>query len=281
MAGLDEADRKYVEGIEEAAGTPDWKQQKRQRSATPAEDNSLEGQLDTTEKAGGVASEALQEAERKTVVLPEALVMLANRLDALLLGLLRGFLLAGLVGVVVDYLQRINRVDEAYLPLPIPSSLVTSLSPLPVQFPMPPASRQSRADALAWLVRRGDTFVYLASDPAAAEAIPYQLPRLPRGRCPLDVLHVGEDDPLITDEFIFEGLWNNRAAFVMDSAIRAESLLTSFYELLSDRRQTRARVRQTVHIVWDLNIPLADMLHEDVIRLVGATGMCIREITRA
>ncbi len=278
MAGLDEADRKYVESSEEA-GTPGWKQQKQKRSAMPADDNSLESQLDTTEKAGGVESGELEQKDEKGVVLPEPVVMLANRLDALLLGLLRCFLLAGLVGVVLDYLQRINRVDEAYLPLPIPSSFVSSLSPLPVLCPMPPVSCRSKADDLAWLVRRGDTFVYLTSDPAAAAALPHQLPRLPRGRCPLDVLHVGTDDPLITDEFIFETVWYNRAAVVIESAERAETLLPTFYELLDQRRQTRARVRQTVHIVWDLDVPLADMLHDEFIRLVGICGMSLREMS--
>jgi len=91
------------------------------------------------------------------------------------------------------------------------------------------------------------------------------------------VLHVQADDPLVDDEFIFEALWYNRAAFVIDSAIRAEAFLTSSYERLVDRRQTRARVSQTVHIVWNLDVPMADMLHEDVIRLIGAAGMSLRE----
>jgi len=277
MAGLDEADRKYIETIDESV-TPEWKQQKRQRSATPAEDDSLEAQLDTTEKAGGVASGELEQKDEKGVVLPEKMVMLANRLDGLNIKLIRWFLLAGIVVLVVDYLQRFNRAEEAYLPLPFPSALVNSLAPLPVVCTIPSSHRRSQIEDLAWLVRRGDSFIFLTTDTAVAAAIPDQMPRFPRGRCPVDVLHVKADDPLINDEFIFEGLWYNRAAFVIDSAIRAESFLTGLYERLVDRRQTRARVRQTVHIVWALDVPLADMLHEDVIRLAGAAGMSLREM---
>lgn len=276
VAGLEEADRKYIESIDETVA-PEWKKQKQQRSSTPADDSSLEAQLDTTEKPDGVDSGKVMQVGTAPVVLPEKQVMLANRLDGLNLQLIRWLLLAGLVVIVVDYLQRFNRAEDAYLPLPLPSSLANSLSPLPVVNTISPSHRRTRIEELAWLARRGDSFIYLTTDTAVAAAIPDQLPRLPCGMCPFDVLHVQEDDPLITDDFIFEGLWYNRAAFVIDSTIRAESLLTSFYELLSARRQTRARVRQTVHIVWDLDVPVADMLHEDVIRLIGAAGMSLRE----
>lgn len=277
MAGLDEADRKYIESIDETV-TPAWKQQKRQRSAAQADDGSLEGQLDTTEKAGGLDSGELEQKEEKAIMLPENVVMLANRLDGLNLKMIRWLLLTGVLVVVVDYLQRVNRVEEAYLPLPLPSALANNLSPLPVLTSIPPSARRAWVDELAWLVRRGDTFIFLTTDTSLAASIPDQMPRLPRGRCLFDVLHVQANDPLITDEFIFDGLWYNRAAFVIDSAIRAESLLTGFYELLSARRQTRARVRQTVHIVWDLDASPGDMLHEEIIRLAGAAGMSLREM---
>ncbi len=276
MAGLDEADRKYIESIDETIA-PDWKQQKRQRSSTPADDGSLEAQLDTTEKAEGLDSGELAQKDKKTVVLPANRVMLANRLDSLNLSIIRWLLLGGLGLLVVDYLQRFNRVEEAYLPLPLPSSLVNGLTPLPVVCPLPPSQQRTPAEELGWLVRRGDTFIFLTTDAAAAAAIPEQMPRLPREKRPFEVLHVQADDPLVDDEFIFEALWYNRAAFVIDSAIRAESFLTGLYERLVERRQTLARVGQTVHIVWDLDVPLADMLHEDVIRLVGAAGMSLRE----
>lgn len=274
MAGLDEADRKYIESIDETVA-PAWKQRKRQRSGVPAVDDSLEGQLDTTEKAGGVDSGGLEKREREAVVLPEKSVRLANRLDGLNLSIIRWLLLAGLIVIVVDYLQRANRGDEAYLPLPLPSALVNSLTPLPVVYAIPPSRRRTRVEELEWLVRRGDTFVFLTTD---TEAIPERMPRLPRGKRPFDVLHVQPDDPLVDDEFIFEALWYNRAAFVVDSAARAESLLTNFYEKLAERHQTRAHVRQTVHIVWGLDVPPDDMLHEDAIHLIGAAGMSLREM---
>ena len=276
MGGLDEADRKYIESMTDEVA-PAWKQQKQQRSTAPADDGSLVSQLDTTEKAGGMETDELAKGEKVPIILPEKQKLLADRLDGLNLKLIRWLLLAGIVVVVVDYLQRANRIDEAYWPLPLPSSLVNGLTPLPVVCTLPASHPRTPAEELAWLVRRGDTFVYLTSDAAAAAAIPEQLPRLPRKKRPFNVLHVQADDPLVDDEFIFEALWYNRAAFVIDSAIRAEAFLTSSYERLVDRRQTRARVSQTVHIVWNLDVPMADMLHEDVIRLIGAAGMSLRE----
>ncbi len=277
MGGLDAADRKYIQGTD-ASAEPQWKQQKKQRSSSPAVDDSLEGQLDTTRKVTGADSVALGGKAKGVVILPAKMVALANRLDGLNLLIIRWVLLSGIVFVVVDYLGRVNRLDEAYFPLPLPSALVNGLTPIPVVNVALAAHPRTCVEDLASLVRRGDTFVLLTDNPAMAAAIPEQLPRLPLGKWPFQVLHVGADDSLLDDSFIFEGIWYNRAAFVIDSAIRAESFLTSLYEQLVERHQTRARVRQTVHIVWNLDTPLADMLHEDVIKLVGAAGMSLREV---
>ncbi len=278
MGGLDDADRKYIESMTEDT-TPAWKQQKQERSTMAAEEESLDAQLDTSEQAGGVEGETLRQETREAVVLPERMVRLANRLDGLNLKWIRFLLLAGLVGVVVDYLQRANRVEDAYFPLPLPSKAPHSFTPLPVVCQLPASHPRTMIAELAWLVRRGETFVYLTGDAQHAEVVPEQLPRLPGHACMLDVLQVADQDALLDDTFVFEGVWYNRAAFVIGSIDRAESFLTTLYDKLMEYRSTRARVRQTVHIVWDLENALHDALQEDVINLLGTAGFSIRDVS--
>jgi len=295
MAGLDDADRKYMESMTNAA-VPEWKQQKQTRSTERAADNSLEAQLDTTEKQEGMEGVVLEDVGKAPVVLPEKVVMLAHRLDGWNLKLIRWLVLAGLLAVVVDYLQRYNRVDEAYLPLPLPSLVPNGFTPLPGVCALPAAHARTAVEELEWLVRRGDTFVYLTANTVTAATIPetlYRLPlphkyipsrlakRLPPGIAPLDVLHVQADDSLLDDTFVFEALWYNRAAFVIDSTDRAESFLQCLSGKLVERSQTRASVRQTVHIVWDLDVRMADVLPADVLRLAERAGFSLREIGRA
>ncbi len=278
MAGLDDEDRRHIERMTEDV-VPAWRREKRTRSTTRAVDDSLEAQLDTPQAAVGVDAGALSEPLRKSVVLPENAVMLARRLDGLNRKWLRWLLLAGLGLVVLDYLQRVNRSGEAYLPLPLPSSLVNGLTPQPVVCDLPLSHRRSPVGELEWLVRRGDTFVFLTTNAAAANAIPEHMARLPCGLHAFDVLRVAADDRLLDDAFLFEALWYRRAAFVIDSAIRAESFLASLCERLRERRQTRARVAQTVHVVWNLDVPMADRLTEESIRLMGEAGFSLRELT--
>ena len=60
------------------------------------------------------------------------------------------------------------------------------------------------------------------------------------------------------DDFVFETLWYGRNSFVIDSPDRAERLLARFVELLADRRRTRAKVQQAVHVVWDLETSISE-----------------------
>ena len=81
-----------------------------------------------------------------------------------------------------------------------------------------------------------------------------------RFRGSVDILRIIPTAEKPDDTFIFESLWYGRASFVVDSAERAEKLIARFVELLRERRATRARVDQTVHIVWDMDKPMPDAL---------------------
>jgi hypothetical protein len=273
---MDEADLKYMETIKEG-GEPAWKQAKKKRSGS-APDDSLEAAIGAGEENGQGAPDVSGNAGEDGPLLMLAKDRdRANWLDGVNLLLIRLLILAALVIVVADYLSRANRYAEAYLPLPLPSSWVNGLTPLPAVMARPSPARRTMGEELAWLTRRGDAFVCLTGDPAAAAAVPGRLARLPRGKWPVDVLHVEADDGPVDDVFVFEGLWYNRASFVIASAARAERFLASAVDLLRRRKETGARVKQTVHVVWEVGKPMPAALRAELVALAGATGWAVME----
>lgn len=275
-AGMDDAEKKYLEHVGGEQAVPAWKQQKKTRSSA-REDGSLEGMLELgAEEEGGMDAGALVEEETvDPILMSDKDKGLANRLDGANLNVIRWLLLIGVGLVVLDYLRRANVYEEAYWPLPLPSALVNSQTPVPVVWALPVSARRSVPQELAWLSRRGDAFVYLTDDTGAADVLPEQMCRLPRGRCPVDVLRVKDGDALVDDTFIFEALWYNRASFVVDSVARAEALLEHVVEELRGRKETRARVRQTVHIVWDVSCPMPEALRAELVALARVTGLSL------
>lgn len=282
--GMDSADMKYMEKINEAA-EPAWKKVKKQRSGGAEADDSVEAAIEGQKAPAGDAPAAGPESKgveegggRPPVLMVEKDKALANRLDALNLAMVRLLVLLGVVILVVDYLRRANRYGEAYLPLPLPGAWMNALTPLPAFVARPEPARRSVAAELAWLTRRGDVFAYLTSDPAAAAAVPGRLARLPRGRWPVEVLHVAEDDGLADDTFMFETLWYHRASFVMNSVERADAFLESVVRLLRRRMEKRAKVRQAVHIVWDMGRPVPDSMRAELEPLARVTGWSLMEV---
>jgi hypothetical protein len=80
----------------------------------------------------------------------------------------------------------------------------------------------------------------------------------------------------VDDAFVFETLWFNRASFVVPAA-RSERFLASVVELLRRRKETGARVKQTVHVVWDAGRPMPAELRAELVALAGATGWAVVE----
>lgn len=258
-AGLDESDIKYLGKIEEEAAeekTPEWKRQKKARGTAGSTDDSLEARLDSGDDApaGVDAGEADPEAVRQPIVVSEAEFATAHSVDRLTLAWARLLVLAGIAIVGIDWLRRVNNYERAYLPLPLPSRLVDAARPLPAIVVRPRPPRRPIAEEMAWLLRRGDSFVYLAASSAVGDDVLAKLAGYEtRRRRPVQILRAGPNGDACSDRFIFESLWYGRCSFVVDDPTGAERLVKNFYIFLKERQATRARALQTVHVVWDLS----------------------------
>ncbi len=89
------------------------------------------------------------------------------------------------------------------------------------------------------------------------------------------MIDLGEAKDAVSDDLVFESLWYRRGAFITDSLERTERLLNRFVELLRERRNTRAKVRQTVHLVWDRSSPIPDPLKEKLTRYADSAGISL------
>lgn len=268
-AGMDQDDLKYMDRINQS-GTPAWKKEKKGRSSAGADDGSIEAAVGGGNAIGAADSEMIDGmVEESPVVMLEEDLAMAHRLDALNLKIIYFLIALGIVMVVVDYLKRANIHGKASFPLPVPSAWLNSLTPLP-----PVVERPGRAE-LSRLAKRGDSFVYLTDDKDSATKIPESFSRLSLRRKKVDVLRADGAQGVIDDDFIFETVWFGRSSFVVDSAARSEQLMQRFLELLAKRKQTRARVKQSVHVVWDLKTPMPEAQKQQFALLAKATGFSL------
>lgn len=270
-AGMDEADLKYLEGGD--AGTPDWKKQKRQRGSGDAADDSLEGMIGAKEDTEGVKADAVTEKEREPAALMSSGdLAIANHLDRWNLDVTFALAVLSLLVLVHDYLRRANIYQEASLPLPIPCGLRDSVTPMPAVVTRPEPPRREIPDELAWLLKRGESFVYFAEDHAAADGVMARLEPLVARSREADLIRIGSGGDEVSDEFVFEALWHGRASFVIDESARVDGLLDCFVRMLDERRTTRARAMRDFHLVWDRSQPVPASLHDKLIHRLQQTG---------
>ena len=262
QGGMDAADIEYLNSFN-AEQTPEWKKAKKQRSEG-AVDDSLEAQIGATEEQQGVESETLDEEDSvESILMSDKDKLVADRLDAANLAMIRVLLGLGLINLVFDYLKRANVYNEAYFPLPVPSSWVDSFTPREAVVFRPETPRRSLFDELQFSARRGEPFVYLTDDAEAASRAATTAYRFPFRCGPLEVLVVEDANELMDDEFVFETLWYGRNSFVVNSEERAEQMMEHFLERMQERCSTRARTRHTVNVVWDVAKPVStDVLHQ-------------------
>ncbi len=273
-AGLDEADLKYMDKLDSQA-EPEWKKAKKTRGSEEPQTGDVDDLVGGENAIAGVKAETLEKQEEKPpILMSEAHMALAHRLDQLNLSAIKVMILLAVIMLLVDYLGRANVYALAILPLPLPSAWLAAVTPVPPVVQRPRQPRRTVSDELAWLVKRGDCFVYLTDDASSAQAIPASLPRLGKTSRPVEVLRV-QESRLIDDTFVFEALWYGRACFVVDSADRATALMRHLIDSLNKRKAARAQVRQTVHIVWDLARPLSAQEQQDIERLAKATGFSL------
>jgi hypothetical protein len=272
-AGMDEADLKYMEKLGKP-GEPAWKKGKRERAGDSADGDDLESAIGADSKREELDSGALEgTVGEEPITMSMKDLDMANRLDFFNLRAIKILILLGIAMVIVDYLRRANAYREAYLPLPLPSGWLNSLTPQEAVFVRPEPARRSVPQELAWMAKRGDAFLYLTDDPKKAAQLPEALPRIGKMCAKMDLLHLSEE--ALGDGFVFESLWFGRSSFTVDSAARAKGMLASFLKILTERRETRSRVAQTVHIVWDLDEPVPENLHDGFATLGRDAGLSL------
>ncbi len=250
-AGMDDADRKYLESLDESKD-PAWKNQKKSRGGAGEESADLDDMIAGEEPTKSLSTDAIPEEKATSVpiIMSEPHVATAQRLNTINLNLSFYSILLGIIIFVLDYLARANSYSRASFPLPLPASWRNAFTPLPVIVARPEKPRRNLTEELAHLARRGDAFICFTKD---ATALPETLPTLGNSSRPIDILRV--DSERISDTFVFESLWYRRSCFVVDSPQRIQTLFAGILKQLELRHIARARTRRNVHIVWNLDQP--------------------------
>ena len=262
-AGLDDEDLENLDNIREEL-TPDWKREKKKRSA------STEGS-----EGEGMDTAAIEEsAETEPIVMLEADLMRANHFDYWNLQISKWCMGLGLLIILYDYIRRHNRYESAYFPLKIPSALANLVTPYPSVVDRSSKPRRSVPDELVWLTKRGDPFVYFSSNSANTKEVDEALVSFfGKKKNSLQIIKTGTS--AFTDNFAFESWWFGRSSVIIESKERSESMIGSFLDLLEGRSSTRARVRQTAHLVWDLDSPIPNEIKNRLEQLAARTGFSL------
>jgi len=275
VAGMDESDRKYMEKVNQPS-VPKWMKEKKNRSKDRKSDDSVEGKIGASVAREGIDIDSVDAvAESAPVMMVAAELKMANQLDGINLKVIRIMILIAVGLIISDYFRRINVYQEAYCPLPLPSYLVNGLTPLKPVMERPEPARRGIVEDLLWIIKRGDSFLYLGSDQYVINKIPKSATRFAGIFKPVDIIRVSAEENGVNDDFVFESLWYRRGSFVVDSAARAEQLMERFLELMRKRKATRAKVRQSVHILWDLDTPIDEAMLREFVKLGGATGISL------
>jgi len=283
VGGMDDGDRAYyLDGTgkgkkvaqEGVTDVPAWKRQKQTRVHAGPE-NSLEGAIGALDGTGGVDTSAVEEGQVKPIIMSAEDKDMANRLDAANLQIIRILIAAGLIYLLYDYLSRFNSYREAYLPLPLPAGLVNSVTPLPAIQTRSPKPRRSIVKELAFIARRGESFLYLTDSPEKADAVPPNMRKWPLGRRRVEILPVDFEGVEVSSDFVFDALWSGSCSFTVGSREDAEDLLEDFVELLEDRKLNRARAPRNVQVVWDMAEGPGDLLKRNMEILGPATGFSL------
>lgn len=268
IAGLDQEDMKYFESFTESEDgeEPAWRQNKVERT-TDSDDEEDSG--------GGLESDALPDTEPvKPILMSDADKVFADKVDGMNIMLIEYLLIIALVFILFDYVRRLNVDNEVYFPLPLPSSWADALTPREAITKHDESSPRSIEDQMRLIVRRGETFIYMTDRPKACDAIEPEMNRLPGDMMSLPVVSI-DDNPKLTDDFIFETLWYGRDAFKLSDTQRSSTLMQFILDRLEERRDTRAHTRQGVHILWDQAEPPTPQTLARFAKLGQATGVML------
>jgi hypothetical protein len=251
---------------------------KKERSEKGSVDNSLTGSINTEEKKDGMKTEDLEENVEPSAVLKRKDYDLAQLVDGLNLKTIRWLIMLTLCYIFIDYLKRGNKKDQAYFPIPLPSSWFNAFTPL--HAPINEAIKRTKPviKDLRSFAKRNETFLYL-SDSNLVDSIPETLPKFMNKKNPMDILPLSYKDNPIHEDFIFESLWYARSSFYSDDIDDSKSLLIHFISLMAERKEARAHTIQNVHIIWDFTEPLPENTCKLFSQLGNETGIYLHILT--
>lgn len=276
LAGMDDEDLAYMEKLQ-SEGEPEWKKTKKSRSKN--EDGEGEGMeaLEGENVIAGIEPELAQTEKNMepSAIMNDADFNQAQKLDSLNLQAIRWLCLLGVLICISDYLRRANVYGKASFALPLPSSWLNWFTPLPSLVQRPSIKEPDMSDELRRLTARGDSFLYLGTDEECSSSVPSELNRLFGRFLPVEIIHLTDDAGLMDDDFVFDSLWFGRGSYVVDSQKRADSLLQRFEALLEERSKVRAKVRQSVHLVFAPSLEVPRPQLEKLTRLSQLTGFSI------
>ena len=267
LAGVSKDDMREMSGVTnaaEAAGEPEYRKGGKQ-SRDPSKKAS-------STRAERVAEEAAGE-DYVIRMLPQADVLRANMLDHMNLFAVALTWWLCLVALVWDYLWRFQRFVMSPYPLPLSGGWLDACFPKGKACLCPKATEDAVRRFLDHVVRKGETFVYLGKAdplPAVSGLARIRIGRLGLFRFPKIVL--GQGAVPDGSSFAFDAVWFGRYGVVVADPMSAMSVFQDLLDWLTRMRSTRARCRQTVNVVWALDVPLAAETIDSFARLAADTN---------
>lgn len=218
---------------------PAWKRHGKQQRTVAGADSDAPGQ--PGDPTSGEADPSARTPTPGAIVLPEAEVNRANRLDRfnLFFARMTALLVAG--GTLIGYLRSFNRIPSESPPLPVASGWIDSISPKDHHLYLPDIAPPDLNDLLKTLALRNETLLILGENPLP--------PALPRWIRPLSKPILTPSPNLPTPDDLLETLWFGRAHVTVGDPESAGAILTRLDPFLSARARTRARAAATVNVV--------------------------------
>jgi hypothetical protein len=276
VGGMDETDLR-IHGLDKKSlaakaakknGDPLAGLKKKKRSDTETNENSLTSSINSKEKKEGAEVEEIEAKSQPSIILKADDIRLANMIDGLNLKILRWMIYLSLAYILIDYLKRGNIYSEAYFPLPLPSSWFSTFSPVAPVNELPEKRRRSLLEEFTVITKRNESFLYFGDDKNFTKSIPERKYALLGKFGAQDYLPLHYKKLPVHEDFVFESLWFGRSSFYSDNPDEAESILLRFLHLMAERKESRARAQQNIHVIWDIKKPIS----KDIKKLFSIFG---------
>ena len=206
-----------------------------------------------------VLAEVAREAEEQAQpyrTMPIDDVLRADRWDSWNLRACKGVLVVALLLFAVEvmlYCRGFNRTFGPRHPLPLAGWWMDVVSPKAHSTFVSCEAIEEVRSFLRAAARKGETFVYFGLvDPIEDRPLDrfagfWPLPKL---RWQADISDLPTGQAGYEAPFVLDAVWFGRCCCVIDDAASAKALIEELVRYLTMRRQTRARARRTVYLVW-------------------------------